>query len=121
MLNLPRNSLNLIKKYLLRQQRQVEKNLEEVEKDDPATTPALAETSEPGTDSWVAEAHTRTIALKEQLKALGGSIGAALVRIKNGTYGVCLRCKKRIETSRLLAMPTAQYCLSCSKKVTRQR
>ena len=81
MLNLPRNSLNLIKKYLLRQQRQVEKNLKEVEGGDPATTPSLVETSEPGTDSWVAEAHTRAVALKEQLKRLGGSIGAALGRI----------------------------------------
>lgn len=119
MLNLPRNSLNLIKKYLLRQQRQVEENLKEVEKDDPATTPSLAETSEPGTDSWMAEAHTRTVALREQLKKLAGSIGAALGRIKNGTYGTCLRCKKRIETSRLLAMPTAEYCLSCSKKISK--
>ena len=35
MLRLPRKSVELIKKYLLRQQRQVEKNLIEVEKDDP--------------------------------------------------------------------------------------
>lgn len=87
MLNLPRKTLSAIKKYLTRQKRQVEKNLKEVESDDPATTPALSESSEPGTDSWVAEAHTRTLALKAQLKSLAANIKAALFRIRQGTYG----------------------------------
>lgn len=116
MLSLPRNRIEAIKRYLLRQQKEVEKNLQDVEKDDPATTPALVESTEPGTDSWVAEAHTRAIALGQQLKVLASSIRAAILRIKNGTYGYCEKCKKYIEVKRLMILPTATLCLSCSKK-----
>lgn len=116
MLRLPRKSLGLIKKYLLRQEKEVEKNLKEVEKDDPATTPALAESTEPGTDSWVAEEHTKGVVFREQLKNLGSSIRDALFRIKNNTYGKCEKCGQQIGIGRLLAMPTAKYCLSCSNK-----
>lgn len=116
MLRLTRKSLNLIKKYLLRQQKEVEKNLQEVEKDDPATTPALAESTEPGTDSWVAEEHTKIAVFRQQLKNLGAGVRDALFRIKNGTYGKCEKCGQQIGIGRLLAMPTARYCLSCSNK-----
>lgn len=119
MLNFPIKSLNYIKKLLLKQQKEVERNIKEVAEDDPATTPSLAESSEPGTDSYVADTHTRILVLREQLKKLGGSIKIALSKIKKGTYGKCERCGKQIETSRLLAMPTAQYCLADSKKVSK--
>ena len=117
MLRLPRKSVELIKKYLLRQQRQVEKNLIEVEKDDPVTTPSLAETREPGTDSSIADTHGKSLVFEKSLTNAKTSIIAALQKIKNGTYGKCEECGKQIEIGRLLAMPTASRCLSCSKKV----
>ncbi|MBI2020230.1 TraR/DksA C4-type zinc finger protein [Candidatus Daviesbacteria bacterium] len=119
MLDLPQKTLQTIRKYLLRQKSEVEKNLKEVVEDDPATTPALAESSEPGTDSWVADAHNRALVFRDQLKKRGDSIKKALGKIRKGTYGKCERCGQRIELSRLLAMPTAQYCLSCSKKFSK--
>lgn len=119
MLKLPSKTLETIKKILTRQKSEVEKNLKEVEKNDPATTPSLAESSEPGTDSYIAEAHTKTIAFKDQLKKISDNIKNALLRIRKGTYGKCERCGKSIEPLRLSAMPTAQYCLSCSKKITK--
>lgn len=118
MLGLPQKTLQTIKRILTRQKSEVEKNLRQVEKDDPATTPSLAEASEPGTDSFVADAHRRAIALRQQLINLASNIKAALVRIKQGTYGRCQKCGKQIEVSRLLVMPTANLCLSCSKKIT---
>lgn len=120
MLKLPHKSVNLIKKYLLRQQKEVEENLKEVEKDDPATTPALAESTEPGTDSWVAEEHTKIAVFRQQLKNLGSGIKDALFRIKNSTYGKCEKCGQQIGLGRLLAMPTASLCLACSKKVSKK-
>lgn len=119
MLNLPQKTLDHIKKFLLRQRRQIEGNLKSVEKDDPATVPALAETVEPGTEAWIASEHSRTVAMVEQMKKLSFSIGKALNKIRQGTYGHCEKCQKHIETSRLLAMPTAAYCVVCSKKVSR--
>lgn len=116
MLNLPQKTLDTIKKYLLKQQREVEKNLKAVEQDDPLTAPSVAESSEPGTDSFLAEAHGRTMALGGELKGLGVSIKKALLKMRRGTYGKCEKCGKQIEVNRLIAMPTAEYCLSCSVK-----
>lgn len=116
MLNLPQKTLNHIKKYLQRQQKTVEKDLEAIEKDDPAVTPVLAETMEPGTASWVAEGHEKTQALVRELKKIGSNIKKSLLQIKQGTYGCCEKCGKQIEKERLQALPTATLCLSCSKK-----
>ena len=119
MLNFPTKTLDYFKRYLLRQQKVVEKNLKEVEEDDPVKAPALAESSEPGTDSYIAEMHSKAVVLELKLKNAKTSIKEALLKIKNGTYGKCEKCKKQIEIGRLLAMPTAQYCLSCSKKISK--
>lgn len=115
MLNFPTKTINLLKRYLLRQQREVEKNIKEVEEDDPAKSPALAESSEPGTDSYIADIHTKTQVLKDQLKKTSGSIRNALSKMRKGTYGKCEKCGRQIEVRRLLVIPIAQYCLSCSK------
>lgn len=105
------------KSILLRQQKQVEKNLKEVKEDDPINGESLAESSEPGTDSYIADTHTKTVVLEDQLKKTNTSIKTALLKIKKGTYGKCENCGNQIEIGRLLAMPTAQFCVSCSKKV----
>lgn len=116
MLDFPIKTINSIKRYLLREQRQVEKNIKEVKEDDPAKSPALAESSEPGTDASIADSHTKTVVLEQQLNNTKTSIRVALLKIKKGTYGKCEKCGERIEIGRLLAMPTASLCLTCSKK-----
>ena len=40
-------------------------------------------------------------------------IDQALLRIKEGSYGVCARCGKQIDERRLEALPTARYCAEC--------
>ncbi len=39
----------------------------------------------------------------------------ALIRIKEGTYGVCESCGKPIVESRLEAIPHARMCISCQE------
>lgn len=117
MLDFPTKTLNTIKKLLQRQQRVVEENIKEVEEDDPVKSPSLAESSEPGTDSYIADSHTKIMVLKNNLTLLSNNIKKALTKMRSGIYGKCEKCKKGIELGRLLAMPAAQYCLSCSKKV----
>lgn len=121
MLNFPKQTLEFIKVHLLRQQKEVEKNLKEVIEDDPAQSPALAESSEPGTDSYIADAHTKKVVLEAQLKNARTGIKEALLKIKKGSYGKCERCTQAIAVGRLLAMPTAQYCVSCSQKTSKKR
>lgn len=121
MLNLPRPNLVKIKKYLLRQQRQVNEQLKSIEKEDPATASNLAiEASESGTESWLAEAHGRLTTIKTDLKGFSAKIAHSLAKLKRGTYGKCESCGKSIEAERLEAMPTAVLCLVCSKKSSRK-
>ncbi|MFA5933379.1 MAG: TraR/DksA C4-type zinc finger protein [Microgenomates group bacterium] len=120
MLNLPRETINKIKKVLQRQKKSVEKQLEGIEKDDPVTNKDLApEASESGTDSWMADVHSRLSMVKGDLTYLSKRIAESLVKLKKGTYGKCENCGKQIEIERLEAMPTATLCLSCSKKKNR--
>lgn len=121
MLNFPKNTLKFIQRHLLRQQREVEKNLKEVTEDDPAKAPALVESSEPGTDSYIAETHSKSLVLGKRLTDAKTGIKVALQKIKNGTYGKCEKCGKQIEVGRLLAMPTAGYCVSCAEKISKKR
>jgi RNA polymerase-binding protein DksA len=41
-------------------------------------------------------------------------IEAALARLADGSYGLCLRCGRAIGRQRLMAIPEASLCLECS-------
>ena len=43
-------------------------------------------------------------------------IGAALKRIEQGEYGICLDCEEPISPKRLAAVPWAAYCLHCQER-----
>ena len=49
------------------------------------------------------------------------SVQAALDRIEDEIYGVCLRCEEPIAEKRLKALPWASYCVSCQQAIDRQR
>lgn len=116
MLNLPQQTLDKVKRYLLRQQKQVDEQLKSIEKDDPLLLQSVAESSESGTDSWQADVHARVVAVKSDLLSLSKRITQSLANLRKGTYGKCEKCGKPIEAERLQALPTANLCLSCSKK-----
>lgn len=121
MLSLPRQTLDKIKRYLLRQKKDVDARIKTIEKDDPVLAAGVEEAPESGTDSWTADVHTRLVAIKDDLGGLSRKITGALARIKHGTYGKCENCGKQIEAERLEAMPTATLCVSCSKKITKPK
>jgi RNA polymerase-binding protein DksA len=47
-------------------------------------------------------------------------IDSALARIKNGRYGVCMRCGKKIARERLEAIPYALMCVECKNSEERR-
>jgi DnaK suppressor protein len=51
--------------------------------------------------------------LSERESQLVADIDQALMRIDEGTYGVCARCGKEIPERRLEALPTARYDAEC--------
>jgi DnaK suppressor protein len=46
-------------------------------------------------------------------------IESAFEMMDNNTYGVCHECGEPIPVKRLLAVPTAQHCVSCKERVER--
>ena len=44
----------------------------------------------------------------------------ALLRIANGTYGVCLHCEEDILPKRMAALPWAAFCIRCQEKIDRR-
>jgi DnaK suppressor protein len=44
-------------------------------------------------------------------------IDQALMRIKEGSYGICARCNKPIDERRLEAIPTARYDAQCQTQL----
>lgn len=115
-MHLPQPSLEKIKNLLLHQQTKVEEDLKAIEKDDPILNEGLAESSEPGVDSWMADIHTRVMSTKQTLSDLLSKTKKALTNINSGKYGKCENCHKPIDPKRLEAMPTATLCMACSKK-----
>lgn len=47
-------------------------------------------------------------------------IDSALSRLRNGRYGLCMRCGKKIPTERLEAIPYALMCIECKSTDERQ-
>ena len=44
-------------------------------------------------------------------------IERALVRLKQGTYGLCEGCQKKIPIGRLNALPYTTYCIECQREM----
>jgi len=58
---------------------------------------------------------TQEISLKlgDQESQMVADIDQALLRIEEGSYGMCARCGRPVEERRLEAMPTARYDAEC--------
>jgi RNA polymerase-binding transcription factor len=54
------------------------------------------------------------VAIHDQIMQQLAAVDAALVRVADGTYGVCEVCGKRIAPERLEAIPWAATCVSCA-------
>lgn len=59
--------------------------------------------------------------LGERESQMVADIDQALLRIKEGTYGICARCGKHIDERRLEAMPTARYDASCQAELEQRK
>jgi DnaK suppressor protein len=67
-----------------------------------------------GTDAFEQEF---TLSLMEHDGSALEQIEAALVRIEDGLYGVCVECEARIPKARLEVLPHTPHCVKCADKV----
>lgn len=58
----------------------------------------------------------RRLSLLDQLEEKLTDINAALDRLENGTYGICMNCGETIMPERLKALPSAELCIECQRK-----
>ena len=64
---------------------------------------------------------------RKMIEALGSqdikrlkAIDAALTRVNQGRYGLCMACGKKIPQERLAAIPYAVLCIQCQKSEERR-
>ncbi len=57
------------------------------------------------------------LALGSRESQMVADIDQALLRIREGSYGLCARCGKQIDEKRLEAMPTARYDAACQTQI----
>jgi DnaK suppressor protein len=55
--------------------------------------------------------------LGERSSQLIADIDQALLRMKEGSYGICARCSQPINERRLEALPTARYDAACQTEI----
>lgn len=82
-----------------------------------------SETEENGLETHMGDVATdmylreRDLSVQEQEEHLLEEIDAALVRVENGTFGVCSDCGEAIASARLDALPWATRCIDCQSKL----
>lgn len=106
--------------------RQAKKYLQEQVGDNPEQLPGVA-FRESVTDLSFADNHpadlgsenferSKDLSLREHHTEYLRLVNQALERIEDGSYGICLRCRRSIEQARLLALPETPLCFSCKQR-----
>ena len=94
--------------------------MKRLRREDPFKTEDRSLIVEPGTDASALFGHEQTVVLEEQLKGDLLEIERALSKIKDGTYGVCESCGKKIDSNRLSVKPASIYCLKCENEIEKK-
>lgn len=63
----------------------------------------------------------RVMSLAQHARTQLEQVEAALERMDAGTFGVCVRCGRRIASERLAARPQSVLCLDCQRAAERLR
>jgi len=114
-------TINLLKTKLEAEQKKITAILNNIAVKDPdiegnydAKYPNIGD--EEGDNIQERAEYEENIASEQQLEVDLMRVENALKRIKDGTYGKCLKCDKEISEERLMAFPSAENCIECEKK-----
>jgi RNA polymerase-binding protein DksA len=104
---------------LLRERERVRAALDNLHNENPGSVED--ETGDETQDQHLGDAatamHDRSLdyTLEDNEEHLLGLIDAALKRIEDGTYGICVNCGRPISEERLEALPWAEFCIDCAR------
>lgn len=117
----PINVLKPLISYLRGEQKRLIKAKSSLKKEDPFKGKSREEDN--SIDADVAEQvdHERVSAVRREMARSIINIKKTLSRIKIGSYGLCERCGKMIDTDRLAIKPTAEYCVVCENEIEKRK
>lgn len=117
MIKFPTKVLQPLKDFLKKREKDLKKRKRELAKQDPyMNTDRLIDNAASDTDAAEESGHERISALKKEIGKNLIRVRKTLTRIKLGKYGICVSCKKMINTDRLAVDPTAELCMECQRK-----
>jgi DnaK suppressor protein len=64
---------------------------------------------------------SRIAGIHTELTQKSAAIDRALERMRNGTYGICIRRGEPISKERLEARPAAELCIACARELEARR
>lgn len=65
-----------------------------------------------------AEDDEALLAQDQMIMSKIGAVRAAIRRVDDGSYGLCITCGEAISAARLTAIPEAAQCILCAEAVT---
>ena len=88
-----------------------------------AATPARTPATEPGSKSgdWIDQSSQESdlhvhLAMKQTDTKVLRAIEQAILRLDQGTYGICTDCEEEIKIARLDAVPWTRVCIQCKER-----
>lgn len=93
---------------------ELRRHTEKISEDQANALEAIDDSVKDSADMSVQDVNQETaLRMGERESQMVADIDQALLRIEEGTYGVCQRCGKHIDERRLEAVPTARYDAAC--------
>lgn len=112
----PANILEPIGTFLRQEIDKLSRRQKELKEVDPFSDPQrLNDNAASDTEAQEQIGHEQVVALKEQVDRKLIQLRKALTMVRVGKYGICEKCKKMIDTDRLMIMPEATLCADCAK------
>lgn len=112
----PANILEPIGNFLRQEIDKLGRRQKELKEVDPFNDPRrLNDNAASDTEAQEQVGHEQVVALKEQADRRLIQLRKALTMVRVGKYGICEKCKKMIDTDRLMVMPEATLCADCAK------
>lgn len=115
----PYNSFMLekseVEKYQAKLEQERRRVLAEIESEKPADFGSDVEGEAAEEESDESEEFNNKLAIQRALKDQLNEIDGALNRVRQGTYGVCIKCGKEIEKEILELVPESELCGACKK------
>ncbi|MBU2028705.1 TraR/DksA C4-type zinc finger protein [Patescibacteria group bacterium] len=119
-MSLDQKTLDELKISLLKEQAELEKNLEQIAKPlDKKGGDYETNFEEIGTgkedNATEIEQYSDNFSVEVILEKKLQNIIEALQKVEEGTYGICEKCQQEIDLNRLKASPSAKNCLKCAQ------